>query len=130
MCHVFTNWFRFMPQGICTQYAVPLAIINGKQLAELSEESMARGGEVVPMEDLLGCIKNIQQVAAVLQQPGRRYKGPTGPSEVRELSALLWRVSALQFSNSVMLIVCAQTSSMHVVWSIIFSLMHEITLIS
>ena len=72
-----------LSQGICVQYAVPLAIINGKQLAELSMESMAMGGEPVPMEDLLSCVKNIQQVAAVLQQPGRRYKGPGGTSAVR-----------------------------------------------
>lgn len=61
---------------------MPLAIINGRQLAELSMRSMGMDGEPVAMEDLLSCVKNIQQVAAVLQQPGRRYKGPGGTEEV------------------------------------------------
>lgn len=52
--------------AICVQYAVPLAIINGKSLAEL-----ASGSHEPSMEQLLMCIANLPEVAGMLRQPGR-----------------------------------------------------------
>jgi hypothetical protein len=65
-------------ESICVQYAVPLAVVNGKLLAELCRSLDCGGGGQVPMERLLVCIDNIQEVAAVLRQPGRRFAGPDG----------------------------------------------------
>jgi hypothetical protein len=63
-------------EAICVQYAVPLATVDGKRLAALCEKT--REGHVPPVEQLLACIHNIQEVAAVLRIPGRRFQGPHG----------------------------------------------------
>jgi hypothetical protein len=64
-------------ESICLQYAVPLAIVNGKSLADLAVQ-VQRGGYQPQMEDLLVCLSNIQEVAGVLKQPGQRFQGPAG----------------------------------------------------
>jgi hypothetical protein len=63
-------------EGVCTQYAVPVATVDGKKLAELCAETGGVG--MPPVERLLACIHNIQEVAAVLWLPGRRFQGPQG----------------------------------------------------
>lgn len=68
-------------EAICKQYAVPLATVDGKKLAALAaRDDVARGG-TLPPELLLACIENIEEVAAVLRQPGRRFHGPGGKSQ-------------------------------------------------
>lgn len=57
-------------EAICQQYAVPLALINGKDIAEAAAATISTG-EACTMEDLLSCIENIQEVALILKQPGR-----------------------------------------------------------
>jgi hypothetical protein len=56
--------------ALCSQYAVPLAVVNGKSLADLAHQ-VAGAGYRPAMEDLLVCLSNIQEVAALLKQPGR-----------------------------------------------------------
>ena len=63
-------------EGICVQYAVPLATIDGRRLAALCYATPP--GVMPPVEHLLACIENIQEVAAVLRMPGRRFQGPDG----------------------------------------------------
>lgn len=75
-------------EAICVQYAVPLATVAGRRVLELGEEAAeaaaAAGGARPPpplsIERLLACIENIQEVAAVLQRPGQRFRGPNGPA--------------------------------------------------
>jgi IQ domain-containing protein H len=65
-------------ESICVQYAVPLATVDGKRLAEVCHNLETNSAELLPVEQLLVCIENIQEVAAVLRQPGRRFAGPDG----------------------------------------------------
>eukprot|EP00798_Chlamydomonas_sp_ICE-L_P031418 gene31418-6586_t len=43
------------------------------------------------VEDLLVCINNIQEVAGLLTQPGRRYIGPGGESKAATIIQAAWR---------------------------------------
>ena len=63
-------------ESVCTQYVVPVATVDGKKLAALCEETGGIG--LPPVDKLLACIENIQEVAAVLRMPGRRFAGPHG----------------------------------------------------
>eukprot|EP00892_Ulva_mutabilis_P001955 jgi/Ulvmu1/11760/UM008_0174.1 len=73
-------------EAICVQYAVPLATVGGRAVLalgqEVAEAAAAAGGgpppPPLPAERLLACIENIQEVAAVLQRPGQRFRGPHG----------------------------------------------------
>ncbi|DBA72938.1 TPA: hypothetical protein ACH3X2_009891 [Trebouxia sp. C0005] len=77
-------------EGICAEYAVPLVVVDGKQLGEVAKESIAKSAPP-PMEDLLACVKNIRQVALLLQQPGRRFKGPAGSQAAAVCIQAHWR---------------------------------------
>ncbi|KXZ47062.1 hypothetical protein GPECTOR_38g299 [Gonium pectorale] len=70
--------------ALCEQYAIPLAIVNGKSLADLAIQ-VANAGYQPAMEDLLMCLTNIQEVAALLKQPGRRFLGPGGQDAAAQL---------------------------------------------
>jgi hypothetical protein len=70
-------------EAICVQYDVPTATVNGRKLAALAEE--AEHGAECRLETLLACIDNIHEVAAVLQAPGQRFRGPQG----REAAAVV-----------------------------------------
>ena len=43
------------------------------------------------MENLLACVKNIRQVALLLQQPGRHFKGPAGQEAAAICIQAHWR---------------------------------------
>lgn len=43
------------------------------------------------MEELLGCVRNIRQVAMLLQQAGRRFKGPHGHQAAAVCIQAHWR---------------------------------------
>ena len=58
-------------EAICAQYAVPMAVVDGRGLAELAKDTREIYEDEWPMEKLLGCVKNIQEVAVILKQPGR-----------------------------------------------------------
>jgi hypothetical protein len=49
---------------------VPLAVIDGKALAELA---IKLNGSEVSTEAVLGCIKNLESVVRLMQQPGRQF---------------------------------------------------------
>lgn len=59
-------------EGICSHYAIPIAVLDGRAIADTVKVTLGIG-EPCPMEDLLSCVVNIQEVALILKQPGR-YK--------------------------------------------------------
>ena len=61
-----------------------------QQLAEVAKASVGESA-APPMENLLACVKNIRQVALLLQQPGRRFKGPAGPEAAAVCIQAHWR---------------------------------------
>ncbi|KAG2448854.1 hypothetical protein HYH02_006205 [Chlamydomonas schloesseri] len=76
--------------ALCAQYMVPLAVVNGKSLADLAIQ-VASAGYAPAMEDLLVCLTNIQEVAALLKQPGRRFMGPGGADAAAQLIQSFYR---------------------------------------
>ena len=62
-------------------------------MQHLADVARASAKEGVPpaMEALLGCVKNIRQVALLLQQPGRRFKGPAGADAAAVCIQAHWR---------------------------------------
>ena len=65
-----------------------------QQLAEVARASVG-AIEAPPMEKLLACVRNIRQVALLLQQPGRRFKGPAGPEAAATYIQAHWRSATL-----------------------------------
>ena len=65
-----------------------------QQLAEVAGASV-KAGAPPAMEALLACVKNIRQVALLLQQPGRRFKGPTGLQAAAVCIQAHWRCALL-----------------------------------
>eukprot|EP01029_Cantina_marsupialis_P010545 TRINITY_DN23_c8_g1_i1.p1 TRINITY_DN23_c8_g1~~TRINITY_DN23_c8_g1_i1.p1 ORF type:complete len:1057 (+),score=252.90 TRINITY_DN23_c8_g1_i1:125-3295(+) len=61
-------------------YAVPLAYIDGKQVALLATDDLS----APTFDQLLSCITNVDQVAPLLHIPGQRFRGPNG----RKLAAI------------------------------------------
>lgn len=75
---------------ICKQYAVPLAVVDGKALADLAHGVME--AKLTPqMQDLLVCVANIQDVAGLLRQPGRRFLGEGGAADAATAIQSAWR---------------------------------------
>jgi len=77
-------------EAICKQYAIPLAIVDGKSLADLAHGVIAAGLQP-QMQDLLVCVQNIQEVAQQLRQPGRRFKGDGGQGLAATAIQSAWR---------------------------------------
>lgn len=61
-----------------------------QQLARVARASVG-AGEGPPMEELLACVRNIRQVAMLLQQAGRRFKGPQGGEAAAVCIQAHWR---------------------------------------
>lgn len=61
-----------------------------QQLGEVARVSVG-AVEAPPMEKLLACVRNIRQVAQLLQQPGRRFRGPTGHQAAAVCIQAHWR---------------------------------------
>ena len=59
-------------------------------LASLATSSTAKG-KLPLMEDLLVCLYNIQEIAALLREPGRLFKGPEGQAAAATLIQACWR---------------------------------------
>lgn len=57
-------------------------------------------GEPPGMEDVLGCVKNIRQVGMLLQQPGRRFRGPEGKDMAATCIQSHWRCGLLEWQMS------------------------------
>ncbi|KAL6746704.1 hypothetical protein V8C86DRAFT_1820156 [Haematococcus lacustris] len=75
---------------LCKQYAVPLAIVDGRSLADLAN-GCVDSKQPPQMQDLLVCIQNIQEVAGLLRQPGRRFMGESGPQDAAKQIQAAWR---------------------------------------
>ncbi|CAH1796248.1 unnamed protein product [Owenia fusiformis] len=63
-------------EKLMTNYAVPIAFINGDRLADLSLEFELEHNPTV--DDLLTVVVNREDVEAVIKRPGRRFMGPNG----------------------------------------------------
>ena len=61
-----------------------------QQLAGVATAGLGAGAPP-PMEEVLACVTNIHQVALLLQQPGRRFKGPAGPEAAAVCIQAHWR---------------------------------------
>lgn len=72
------------------RYAVPLAIVDGKSLAELAQ-SVVSTERHPAVQDLLMCLQNIQEVGTLLQQPGRRFRGEGGGDVAATAIQSAWR---------------------------------------
>ena len=74
---------------VCRRYIVPLAVIDGKVLAEMAitvdNENRGIGLQTLGLDQLLGCMKNLESVSKLIQQPGRQFMGPDGQEEVGTL---------------------------------------------
>ena len=71
-------------------FAFERVLIGVQQLAEVARGSVG-AVEAPPMEKLLACVRNIRQVAQLLQQPGRRFKGPHGHEAAAVCIQAHWR---------------------------------------
>ena len=64
-------------------------------LVEVAQHSTAQHsmgmGQLPGIEEVLSCVKNIRQVAMLLQQPGRRFKGPRGADLAATCIQAHWR---------------------------------------
>lgn len=77
-------------EGLLSRYAVPLAVVDGKSLADLAQ-GVVQSEQQPQVQDLLLCLQNIQEVGAVLRQPGRRFKGPGGRNNAATTIQAAWR---------------------------------------
>ncbi|KAJ1617653.1 hypothetical protein T492DRAFT_849923 [Pavlovales sp. CCMP2436] len=66
-------------QALLTEYAVPLAYVDGRKLAELALDALATRSE----PELLACLVNLEQVEAHMRRPGARYSGRTAAASRR-----------------------------------------------
>lgn len=70
-------------------------------LVEVAQHSTAQHsmgwGQAPGVEEVLSCVKNIRQVAMLLQQPGRRFKGPQGPNLAATCIQAHWRYALHSF---------------------------------
>jgi len=73
---------------VCCKHIYSCTLLQ--QLGEVARDSIGDSAPP-PMEDLLACVKNICQVALLLQQPGRRFKGPAGPQAAAVCIQAHWR---------------------------------------
>ncbi|KAK3096782.1 hypothetical protein FSP39_003245 [Pinctada imbricata] len=77
-------------EKMLTNYAVPIAFINGDRLADLALEFEL---ETKPeIDDLLCVIVNREDVEAIIGKPGRRYKGPRGKEVAATRIQSSWRM--------------------------------------
>lgn len=77
-------------EGIMARYAVPLAIVDGKSLADLAR-GVLETERSPQVQDLLLCVRNIQEVGALLRQPGRRFLGLQGKASAAAVIQARWR---------------------------------------
>jgi hypothetical protein len=77
-------------EALMTRYAVPIAIVDGKSLAELAQGVVAAERQPA-LQDLLLCLQNIQEVGSMLRQPGRRFQGTGGPEAAATAIQSAWR---------------------------------------
>ena len=48
-------------------------------------------GQLPQMDEVLACLHNIQQLAVLLREPGRRFRGPSGEDDAAMLIQAHWR---------------------------------------
>ncbi|XP_052805677.1 IQ domain-containing protein H-like isoform X2 [Mya arenaria] len=77
-------------EKMLSNFAVPVAFINGDKLADLAEEFEL---EIVPsLDDLLSCIVNRDDVENIIYKPGRRFKGPNGRNIASAKIQATWKM--------------------------------------
>lgn len=77
-------------EKMLTNFAIPVAFINGDRLAELAEEfELERPPQI---DDLLTCIVNRDDVESIIYKPGRRFKGPNGRDIASAKIQATWRM--------------------------------------
>ncbi|XP_068815098.1 IQ domain-containing protein H isoform X2 [Struthio camelus] len=76
-------------EKLLKDYAVPVATINGKKLAEVASDFELN--ENPTKNDILSVIKNQSAVKKILNQPGQRYKGQGGVEMAATKIQATWR---------------------------------------
>ncbi|NXE14696.1 IQCH protein, partial [Lophotis ruficrista] len=76
-------------EKLLKDYAVPLATINCKKLAEVASDSELN--ENPTKSDILSVIKNQSTVEKILNRPGQRYKGQGGTEMAATKIQATWR---------------------------------------
>ncbi|KAG1656325.1 hypothetical protein FOA52_006656 [Chlamydomonas sp. UWO 241] len=77
-------------EALMTRFAVPIAVVDGKSLAELAQGVIAAERQPA-LQDLLLCLQNIQEVGSLLRQPGRRFRGQGGTDAAATAIQSAWR---------------------------------------
>ncbi|XP_074956875.1 IQ domain-containing protein H [Phalacrocorax aristotelis] len=92
--HYCSSWESIVVFLACTEkllkdYAVPLATINCKKLAEVASDFELN--ENPTKSDILSVIKNQSTVEKILNRPGQRYKGQGGTEMAATKIQATWR---------------------------------------
>ncbi|KFW87995.1 IQ domain-containing protein H, partial [Phalacrocorax carbo] len=92
--HYCSSWGSIVVFLACTEkllkdYAVPLATINCKKLAEVASDFELN--ENPTKSDILSVIKNQSTVEKILNRPGQRYKGQGGTEMAATKIQATWR---------------------------------------
>lgn len=87
LCAYLTTWATSSCSQPRTLRRLPGSL---QRLAETAADAMALG--VLPqMDEVLACLHNIQQLAVLLREPGRRFRGPSGEDDAAMLIQAHWR---------------------------------------
>ncbi|GAX77423.1 hypothetical protein CEUSTIGMA_g4868.t1 [Chlamydomonas eustigma] len=86
-------------ETLMVQYSVPLAVVDGKSLADLAQ-GVVETEHQPQIQDLLLCIQNVQEVGDLLRQPGRRYMGKEGRHSAAATIQAAWRGVMSRRKNS------------------------------
>ncbi|NXL30754.1 IQCH protein, partial [Glaucidium brasilianum] len=92
--HYYLSWesivsFLEHTEKLLKDYAVPLATINCKKLAEVASDFELN--ENPTKSDILSVIKNQSTVEKILNRPGQRYKGQGGTEMAATKIQAMWR---------------------------------------
>lgn len=83
------GFFLEHTEKLLQDYAVPLAIINCKKLAEVASDFKLHKNPT--KRDILSVMENPLTVAEILNRPGQRYKGPGGAEVAATKIQAAWR---------------------------------------
>uniref|UniRef100_A0A1I8JM34 IQ domain-containing protein H n=2 Tax=Macrostomum lignano TaxID=282301 RepID=A0A1I8JM34_9PLAT len=71
-------------------YSVPIAFVNGEKLFELAIWYELEG-RISNQWELLDCLINREDVQRLVEQPGRRFTGPSGRERASTIIQAVWR---------------------------------------
>lgn len=75
-------------EDLFSRYTVPLVYVDGQRVAALARDELARPS----VAQLMKCVANAEELAAVLRLPGRRFTGPGGRKVAAELIQATYRM--------------------------------------